>query len=296
MGATFVRNNLNKRSVGLDLKQPEGRDLFLRLVPRFDVVCENFKAGTMDRLGLGYDVLAERHPARRSTCRCRVSATQQRRRLALPGLARLRLDRRGHVGHLRLPPEPGSRPWANPVGALGDISSALFGTIGILAALRHRDRTGEGQHVDVAMLDAVVAMTDIVTNLWSIGVHDSVEPAVSVILDAFAASDGWFVLQVGAATTSSPGWPSSSAGPSGSTTPASPSRPAGSPTSTTRSGRRSRRGRRADQAEAPAALTAAGITAGPVPDAAGGRSTIPTWLPATCWWRCPAPTTWPSRC
>ena len=55
VGATFLRNNLSKRSVGLDLKHAEGRELFLRLAPRFDVVCENFKAGTMDRLGLGYD-------------------------------------------------------------------------------------------------------------------------------------------------------------------------------------------------------------------------------------------------
>ena len=62
VGATFLRNNLNKRSVAIDLKAPEGRDLFLRLVPRFDVVTENFKAGTMDRLGLGYDVVAAVHP------------------------------------------------------------------------------------------------------------------------------------------------------------------------------------------------------------------------------------------
>ena len=63
VGATFLRNNLGKRSIALDLKSERGRDLFLQLVPRFDVVAENFKAGTMDRFGLGYDVLAARHPA-----------------------------------------------------------------------------------------------------------------------------------------------------------------------------------------------------------------------------------------
>ena len=62
VGATYLRNNLGKRSVGLDLKSPEGRELFLRLVPRFDVVAENFKAGTMDRLGLGYDAVSAVHP------------------------------------------------------------------------------------------------------------------------------------------------------------------------------------------------------------------------------------------
>ena len=73
--------------------------------------------------------------------------------------------------------QPDQPPRANPVGALGDISSALFAAIGVLAALRHRDRTGEGQHVDVAMYDATVAMTDIVTNLASLGVERHGVPA-----------------------------------------------------------------------------------------------------------------------
>ena len=63
VGATFLRNNLDKRSLALDLRSPAGKDLFLRLVPKFDVVAENFKAGAMDRLGLGYDAVAAVHPA-----------------------------------------------------------------------------------------------------------------------------------------------------------------------------------------------------------------------------------------
>ena len=86
-------------------------------------------------------------------------------------------------------------PRPNPVGALGDISSGLFATVGILAALRHRDRTGEGQRVDIAMYDATVAMTDIVTNFESLGKHRLNEPK-SAILDPFRASNGWFVLQL----------------------------------------------------------------------------------------------------
>jgi len=80
------------------------------------------------------------------------------------------------------------------MGAIGDISSALFAVIGILAALRHRDRTGEGQFVDIAMLDAVVAMTDVVSNLWSLG-QDPDAP-LPLILDAFRARDGWLNMQV----------------------------------------------------------------------------------------------------
>ena len=86
-------------------------------------------------------------------------------------------------------------PRPNPVGALGDICSGLFATIGILAALRQRDRTGEGQRVDIAMYDATVAMTDIVTNFASMGKHRLNEPR-NAILDPFRASDGWFVMQL----------------------------------------------------------------------------------------------------
>jgi len=66
---------------------------------------------------------------------------------------------------------PDQPPVTIPVGALGDISSALFAIIGVLAALRHRDHTGVGQYVDIAMLDAMIAMTDVVTNFWSMGVR-----------------------------------------------------------------------------------------------------------------------------
>src|SRR6266436_3172484 len=62
VGATYLRNNLGKRSLGIDLKTAEGRDLFLALAANFDVVAENFKAGTMDRMGLGYDAISARYP------------------------------------------------------------------------------------------------------------------------------------------------------------------------------------------------------------------------------------------
>ncbi|MBN2623904.1 MAG: CoA transferase [Acidimicrobiales bacterium] len=192
VGATFLRNNLGKRSVAIDLKHPEGRELFLSLAGRFDVVCENFKAGTMDRLGLGYDAVAARHPAVIWLSLSGFGNTVATPYRAWPAYASIVEAMSGIYEYRR---EPGRSPRANPVGALGDISSALFGTIGVLAALRHRDRTGEGQQVDVAMLDAVMAMTDIVTNLWSMGIHRSVEDEIKAIVDTFAAGDGHFVLQ-----------------------------------------------------------------------------------------------------
>jgi crotonobetainyl-CoA:carnitine CoA-transferase CaiB-like acyl-CoA transferase len=91
---------------------------------------------------------------------------------------------------------PDQPPVTIPVGALGDISTALFASVGVLAALRHRDRTGVGQYLDIAMLDAMVAMTDVVTNFWSMGVRPDPERTLQVICEGFKASDGYVVTQI----------------------------------------------------------------------------------------------------
>lgn len=192
VGATFLRNNLDKRSMCVDLKRPEGRDLVLRLAPRFDVVAENFKPGAMDRLGLGAADLAavdERIVYVSVSGFGNAGDSPYRERPAFASITE------AMSGIYTFTAGAGNQPLANPVGALGDMSAALFATIGILAALRHRDATGRGQHVDVAMLDSVVAMTDIVANFWSLGLRGGdIGP---VVLTTFRAADGWFVLQVG---------------------------------------------------------------------------------------------------
>ena len=192
VGATFLRNNLNKRSVAVDLKSVAGRDLFLRLAPRFDVVAENFKAGAMARLGLGYDAVAAVHPSVVYVSVSGFGNTDGSPYADWPAYSSIVEAMSGIYDYVR---RPGEAPRANPVGALGDISSALFAVVGTLAALRHRDRTGDGQHVDVAMLDATVAMTDIVANFASLGMERQPHPP-SYILDSFRAADGWFVMQV----------------------------------------------------------------------------------------------------
>jgi len=191
VGATFLRNNLSKRSITLDLKSDSGRQLFLDLVPRFDVVAENFKAGTMDRFGLGYDAVSARHPGVIYVSVSGFGASGSPYS-SWPAYASIVEAMSGIYEYLNTPGQP---PRANPVGALGDISAALFTTIGIMAALRHRDATGEGQHVDIAMFDAAVAMTDIVMNLASLGQPAQPYPK-HFILDSFKAADGWFVIQL----------------------------------------------------------------------------------------------------
>jgi len=216
VGATFLRSNLGKRSITLDLKDPRGVALFLRLAERFDVVCENFRAGTADRLGIGYEAVSAANPA---VVYLSVSgfggdpASPYSRR---PAYASVVEAMTGVYEFKRRPERP---PTANPVGALGDISAALFGVIGVLAALRQRDReAGEpaagaagasgagrgrgaasggvtGQRVDIAMLDSAIAMTDVVTNFCSLGVPDEASAGVGIV-ETFAAGEGHFVMQV----------------------------------------------------------------------------------------------------
>jgi len=190
VGATFLRNNLNKRSVGIDLKAPEGRELVLRLAGEVDIVAENFKSGALDRLGLGWADFAERNPA---LIHVSVSGfgSGDSEYDAWPAFAPTVEAMSGIYEFKRMGDDP---PVVSPAGALGDIGTSLFAAIGILAALRHRDQTGKGQHVDVAMYDSLVALTDLVTNYWSMGLR---EKGVPLINDGFRARDGWFVMQVG---------------------------------------------------------------------------------------------------
>jgi crotonobetainyl-CoA:carnitine CoA-transferase CaiB-like acyl-CoA transferase len=192
VGATFLRNNLNKRSVCINLKTSAGRDLILSLAKRFDVVAENGRPGAMARLGLSYTDIRAVNPRCIYVSVSGFGNTVDTPYRDWPAFAAVVEAMSGLYETKRpdgQPPEPA------PAGALGDISAALFAVIGILAALRHRDLTGAGQYVDIAMLDSVVAMTDIITNFWSMGT--SARTVGQLILRGFRASDGWFLLQVG---------------------------------------------------------------------------------------------------
>ena len=191
VGATYLRNNLNKRSLGLDLKSPAGRELFLQLVPRFDVVAENFKPGTMDRMGLGYDDVAAVAPKVIYLSVSGFGNTGDSPYQSWPAYAAVVEAMSGIYEYKNGPDVP---PTTIPVGALGDISSGLFAVIGVLAALRHRDQTGLGQYIDIAMYDAMVSMTDIVTNFWSMGVRP--DKQVPIICEGFKAADGYVVMQI----------------------------------------------------------------------------------------------------
>jgi len=194
VGATFLRNNLSKRSLAIDLKTEEGRELVRRLVPRFDVVCENFTPGTTARLGLDYEALRPLHPA---LVYCAVSGFGQLADTPYEGFPAYAPVVEAMSGMYE-PTRPGDgKPEIVTAGALGDNAAALFATIGILAALRHRDATGEGQMVDVAMYDSMIALIDMVPFLASMGAPPEWATAGSQgVNDAFRARDGYFVVTV----------------------------------------------------------------------------------------------------
>ncbi len=208
-GATFLRNALNKQSVGIDLKQPEGIALVKQLAPHFDIFCENFKGGTTKRLGISYDDIAAIHPEVIYLSVSGFGNTVASQYDSWPAYAPIVEAMSGLYAYKQVDDNP---PLVGPAGALGDISAALFATIGVLAALRHRDTTGHGQYVDIAMYDSMVAMADLVVNFHSMGLKGN-RPA-ALIMDGFRASDGWFIVQVGrehqferlANTLGQPGW------------------------------------------------------------------------------------------
>ncbi|MEX2195445.1 MAG: CoA transferase [Thermoleophilaceae bacterium] len=151
-GALFLALNRNKRSIRLNLKEERGREVLLRLAREYDVVLESFRPGVLDRLGVGYERLREENPG---LVYCAISGYGQ------DGPYR---DRSGHdmnylglVGLLGLTGEKDGRP-VQAAGQIADLGGgALMAAFGILAALRERDRSGEGQLVDVSMADGALS-------------------------------------------------------------------------------------------------------------------------------------------
>ena len=144
----------NKRSVVVDLRSEQGRDLARRLATHVDVVLENFKPGTLERWGLGYDALAAANPG---VVLVHVSGFGQTGpRAHEPGFGAIGEA----VGGVRHTTGDADRPPARAGISLGDSLAALFAVIGTLAALQERHRSGRGQEVDVAIAEAVFALME----------------------------------------------------------------------------------------------------------------------------------------
>jgi len=193
--AYFLSINRNKESVAIDFKTPDGRRLIESLVSRADVLVENFRPGTLDAIGLGYDQLRARHPRLVYVSISGFGQTGPRR--SEGGYDAIAQAEGGLMSVTGAPDGPGVR-----VGvAVGDLSAGMFAFQGLLLALRSRDATGRGQHVDIGLLDSVLGLlTYQAGRYFATGEspprtgnrHLAIAP-----YDSFDASDGAFVLAVG---------------------------------------------------------------------------------------------------
>ena len=191
----FFSVNRGKKSTLLDLRKQEGRELFLRLVEKVDVVMENFTPGTMDRMGVGWEAMSARNP------RLIYAATS--------GFGQTGPDRdkpaldvvvQGMGGIMSVTGEEGGGP-VRPGVSIGDITAGLYTAIGILAALHDRERSGLGQMIDISMLDCQIAILE---NAFARYFATGVPPKpigtrhpLSTPFQAFPTADGYIVIALG---------------------------------------------------------------------------------------------------
>jgi len=193
--AYFMSLNRGKQSIALDLKSEPDREIFEELLAMSDVLVENFRAGAMERLGYGWDDLRVRHPTL-------IYAAASGFGHSGPYSHRPAYDMvvQGMGGIMSLTGEPGGAP--TRVGtSVGDLTAGLFTAIGVTTALYHRAQTGEGQKIDVAMLDCQVAILENAIARYQAtgdvpGPIGSRHPSITPF-GAFATADGFVVIAAG---------------------------------------------------------------------------------------------------
>ena len=149
--AYYLCANRNKRSVAIDISKPEGSSLVNRLLEHCDVLVENFKRGGLSRYGLGYEDVRAQHPR---LVFCSITGFGQ----TGPNAHRPGYDiiAQAYGGIMSLTGEPDGVPMKVPVG-IADVMCGMYAAVAILAALRHRDATGAGQHIDLSLVDSQIA-------------------------------------------------------------------------------------------------------------------------------------------
>lgn len=191
----FLALNRNKKGITLDIRKPQGAELFCRLVRAADIVVENFSAGTMDKWGLGYQALSAVNPRLIYAALSGFGQTgPYAQRTSYDIIAQAMGGLMAMTGFPDGPPTRGG-------GALGDFIGGVFMAAGILTALHYRDRTGKGQLVDVSNMDVVFSMLDNWPTVYGLtgrlpertgNRHPFTAP-----YDCFQATDGYVVIGVG---------------------------------------------------------------------------------------------------
>lgn len=192
MGAYYVTLNRNKESVCIDLKQPEGKAVFMDLVKKADIVFDNFSVGVTKRLGIDYDSLSKVNP---KIITCSVTGFGSTGpETELPAFDQV-VQAMGGGMSITGSPETGPLRSGIPIGDLG---GGIFGALGVLAAVAERGQTGLGQHVDVSMLDVQISLLNymatmqLMSGINPTGIGNS--HFVHVPYNSFATSDGYIII------------------------------------------------------------------------------------------------------
>jgi len=190
----FLQQNMGKRGLCLNLKDPRGLDLMRRLVGTADVFVENYRPGTLDKLGLGYAALSELNPR---LIYCSVSAFGHTGPdSSKPGFGLIAEARSGAMAQLGSPGEPPPL-FRMP---LADMYTGAHGIAAICAALVGRANTGRGQHIDMALLDCMVSMHDFAVQRYTLSggteipVQTGHDQPESTVYGVFEARDGYLVI------------------------------------------------------------------------------------------------------
>jgi len=191
----FISLNRGKKSITLDFKDEQDRKRLKKLVACCDVLVENFKPGTLDRMGLGYEQFAEINPGLIYTSLSGYGHWGPESQKAAYDMIV-----QGRSGIMSITGEPEGPPVRVGV-SIGDISAALFATIGINAALLSRERTGQGQRVDVAMFDSMVAILENAIARYFVegqppGPLGTRHPSITPF-EAFQTRDEWIIIAIG---------------------------------------------------------------------------------------------------
>jgi crotonobetainyl-CoA:carnitine CoA-transferase CaiB-like acyl-CoA transferase len=196
LGGYFQSVNRGKRSLVLDLKTLDGRERFLELVAQADVVVENFSAGVMDRLGLGYETLAEVNP-RLVYAAIRGFGDPRTGESPYASWPAFDIVAQATGGFLSVTGTAQGQPIKSGPG-VGDLFPGALLAVGILAAVHHAEHTGEGQFLDVAMYDAVLSLTErIVYQHSATGEVPAPQGNSHPLLcpyDIFPTADGWMAV------------------------------------------------------------------------------------------------------
>ena len=190
--AAFMAMNRNKRGIALDLKLPTARDALKRMVAQCDVITENYRQGTMERLGLGYDALKSVNPA---LIYCSISGYGRSGPYADKG--GFDLIAQGMSGLMAITGEPGGAP-VKSGSPICDINAGILGALGIVSAYVHRLGTGEGQLVDTSLFEAGIQQTYWQSAIFFATGHSPGPSGSAHILSApyqaFRAKDGWLTI------------------------------------------------------------------------------------------------------